>query len=720
MGPGLPLPQAAVVVKADKGADHQARRIAHEPGGAEIVGGTGLAGDVAAEARHRGGSAVGGHPLQHQGDLVGGHRIHHRHPLRGQPRGLVAIEGLVAVGAVALVHLPDGLALPVLDHLDQVRLDPAAAIGKGGIGGGDLVGGGLAGPQRHGQHRLQVVHHAGAHRHVADLAHAHLVGDADRHLVAGIDETGAEDGGPAALVLVILRRPDLAIGAGKADRRVQHDGGGGEAVLQGRGIDEGLEGRAGLPLRLGGAVELGEGEAVAPHHGQHPAAAGVEGHQGTIDDGHLPQTIGAAVAGGLHEHQVADRQTLALPGPGHVGGLQLPLAALGQAHMGAAAADPVDHRRPPGPAFGGRGLGQGFLLPAGLQVHMLQRAAPAVAAVIGLEPLHQGDAGLGLQAAVEGGAHVEPALLRLLADGGLRPLADLLHEVVGIAVVGPLGPQLDVQVLAHGGLGLGPGDEALLRHLGQHPVAAAQGLGAVAQRIVVGRTLGQAGQIGHLRQVELVHRLAEVVVGRRPHAERAIAQPDLVQIELENPGLGQGLLDPAGEDGLLDLAAEAVLPRQQDVLGHLLGDGGAALQLAPAQDVEGIPAHGPGQAGQVDAPVLEELAVLRRQEGADQQGRYLVIGGEDAPLLADLADQGAVPGIDPGGGGRAIVPELGGVGQVVEQPGRIDGQHDPRNGDQAQAGHTCDRHPSSCRLQRAPLRPWPAPRWRPIGRSKCA
>ena len=340
---------------------------------------------------------------------------------------------------------------------------------------------------------------------------------------------------------------------------------------------------------------------------------------------------------------------------------------------------------------------------------MLQRTPPAMAAVIGLEPFHQRDAGLGLQAAVEGGAHVEPALLRLLAHGGLGPLADLLHEIVGVTVVGPLGAQLDVQVLAHGRLRLRTGDEALLCHLRQHPVAASKSLGPVSDRVVVGRPLGQAGQIGHLRQAELAHGLAEIVVGRRPHAEGPVAQPDLVQIKFEDPGLGQGLLDPAGKDRLLDLAPETVLPRQQDVLGHLLGDGGAALQLAAPQDIEGVPAHGPGQAGQIDAPVFEELPVLGGEEGAHQERRHLVVGGEDAPLLADLADQGAVPGIDPGGGGRTIVPQLGGIGQVMEQPGRVDGQHDARNGDQAQTGHTCDRHPSSCRLQRAPLRTRPTP-----------
>ena len=75
-------------------------------------------------------------------------------------------------------------------------------------------------------------------------------------------------------------------------------------------------------------------------------------------------------------------------------------------------------------------------------------------------------------------------------------------------------------------------------------------------------------------------------------------------------------LEPAGQDGLLELAADGGVVGQQDVLGHLLGDGRAALAAGgPARSVEHVLGHGPAQAADVDAAVLEEVAVLGGQEG---------------------------------------------------------------------------------------------------------
>ena len=82
----------------------------------------------------------------------------------------------------------------------------------------------------------------------------------------------------------------------------------------------------------------------------------IQRHEGAIDEGHLAQAVGPAIPRRLHEHQVADRQTLALPGPDHVGGFKFALATLGQTHMGRTTAHTVDHRRPPGPALRRRGL----------------------------------------------------------------------------------------------------------------------------------------------------------------------------------------------------------------------------------------------------------------------------------------------------------------------------------------------------------------------------
>ena len=56
-----------------------------------------------------------------------------------------------------------------------------------------------------------------------------------------------------------------------------------------------------------------------------------------------------------------------------------------------------------------------------------------------------------------------------------------------------------------------------------------------------------------------------------------------VHVEFENFFLGEILLEPDGQDHFLNLAAQGLVRGQEQVLGHLLGDGGGAarhIQLA--------------------------------------------------------------------------------------------------------------------------------------------
>ena len=107
-----------------------------------------------------------------------------------------------------------------------------------------------------------------------------------------------------------------------------------------------------------------------------------------------------------------------------------------------------------------------------------------------------------------------------------------------------------------------------------------------------------------------------------------------------------------------------------------------------AEDVTG---HGATQPLHVDAAVLEELVVLRRQKGPDHHGRDLVVGGEDAPLLTELRDECAVPGVDPGGGRRPVLRQFGRVRQTAEQQSGVDGEAQAADGDHAQHHHPRDR-----------------------------
>ena len=63
---------------------------------------------------------------------------------------------------------------------------------------------------------------------------------------------------------------------------------------------------------------------------------------------------------------------------------------------------------------------------------------------------------------------------------------------------------------------------------------------------------------------------AEVEPRRRLDAVRAVAEVNLIRVELEDLILGEVLLDVDGEEGLVDLAAEILRRREEDLLGELL------------------------------------------------------------------------------------------------------------------------------------------------------
>ncbi len=124
----------------------------------------------------------------------------------------------------------------------------------------------------------------------------------------------------------------------------------------------------------------------------------------------------------------------------------------------------------------------------------------------------------------------------------------------------------------------------------------------------------------------------------------AAAHVGAVEVELEDLVLGQVRFEPEREERLLDLALERALVRQEEVLGELLGDRGAALHDAAAAGVHGDRAEG---ADRVDAPVLVEAAVLGREGGLDEIVRKLfeLVGivepdAAAADLLAVAVEEG--------------------------------------------------------------------------------
>ena len=235
--------------------------------------------------------------FHHRGDLIGGHRIDHLLAAVEQGRlGLIVPFGGVAADAFALVVLVDGVAVAVLDAVDQRRLHPAAAVVEHRIGGDHAQHGGLAGAERVGQIRRQFVIDAEPLGVFGDQRHADVLREPHRHHVARLFEAEAQGRRAIKLAAVVFRPPDAAaLPHVDFDGRIHDDARRRVAVVERRRIDERLERRARLPQRLRRAVELALVEGEAADHGEHAAGARIHHHHGAGDFGDLPQPVLALV-----------------------------------------------------------------------------------------------------------------------------------------------------------------------------------------------------------------------------------------------------------------------------------------------------------------------------------------------------------------------------------------------------------------------------------------
>ena len=216
------------------------------------------------------------------------------------------------------------------------------------------------------------------------------------------------------------------------------------------------------------------------------------------------------------------------------------------------------------------------------------------------------------------------------------------------------------------------GDGAVLAHAPQHVAAPPAGrLGVEHRRVAAGR-LRQPGEERGLGDGQLPGGLAEVVLRRRLDPVAVVPQVDAVQVQPEQLLLSEGLLQARRQDGLAGLAPE-VLPRalgealggDQQRLGGLLGDGGAALDLL----LEDVGVHAGAQRPQpVDAAVLEEVLVLGGQEGLHHVAGDPLVGDHPAPLLEELSDHLAVGAHDLRDHRGPVVRERLHRGQVAGEP----------------------------------------------------
>ena len=246
--------------------------------------------------------------------------------------------------------------------------------------------------------------------------------------------------------------------------------------------------------------------------------------------------------------------------------------------------------------------------------------------------------GLRLQAGVEPGAHGENAVVAEFSRVGER-LHFLIGEVDVPVGAGAVGLTDGRRRIAPRRIDLPLGHEAGVDEIAQDVVGARARGGQIDVRGIFGRGLEQAGEHRRLGEIDVARRLAEIILRRRLHAERAAAHVGAIEIEAQDLLLGQMVLEPQRQIGFLDLARNRALVGQEQVLGELLGDRRAALHDAAGVGVDG---QGAQRADHVDAEMVEEAAILGGQHRLDEMVGQFVEGDRVVVLDAAPADLHAV------------------------------------------------------------------------------
>ena len=225
----------------------------------------------------------------------------------------------------------------------------------------------------------------------------------------------------------------------------------------------------------------------------------------------------------------------------------------------------------------------------------------------------------------------------------------------------------------------GVADGSLLAHQFDDRIAPLDGALGRATRIVTLGRLGQSGEHRRLGDVEIARRFSEVPLRRRLDAVRAVAERDLIEVQLEDLVLRVLRLDGARDLRFLELAGqsrEAAAVATVDRLGEDLSrelhrDGREALGESAMPDVGEDRA---GDALPVDARVLIEPLVLRHHERVPDERRDLVDLQQRASLEPELGDEAAVDRVELRRLAGLVLIEHGdrgtGAGSADERPAR--------------------------------------------------
>ena len=247
------------------------------------------------------------------------------------------------------------------------------------------------------------------------------------------------------------------------------------------------------------------------------------------------------------------------------------------------------------------------------------------------------------------------------ADGARAVLAEqLVLDVVEEVLLAPareVGRELDAELPLRRPVRGGRRDHPELLHLAQDLVAALLGRSRGARRGVVRGRLRQAGEQRRLVQVELLEPLGEEDPGRGLDADRRLpadrAVRDRVEVLVEDPLLGVGLLELLGELGLADLALVGALARDVERAHELHRDRRPALDGLARREVLHGRAH---DALVVDALVLVVALVLDRDRRVLDHLRDFLGGHRQMQVVGlDPAERLAVGGVD----ARVVARRLG-------------------------------------------------------------
>src|SRR5688572_14518236 len=350
---------------------------------------------------------------------------------------------------------------------------------------------------------------------------------------------------------VALRRPDgiVEIGEHRTGR---------ESVLERGSVDERLEGRTRLTLRLCDAVETALLEVAAADHRAHGAGLRIHGDERRLQ-------------------RFGQRGRLAAAA-------QLPLLDVLQA---------AAH-------FGLSGL---------LQVEIERRVnlQSALVHTLPTEPRDQ---------------FLPDFLLEVLAEGFLTTKR-----------VGQLDRRLQRRFIS---LVI---DKARIAHCLKYDVPSRDSTVQVNGWRVSGRGLDQSGEQRAFRQRQIGGGLAEVAKRRRLSAVDAIAEVDLVQVQLQNLALVELPFDAGGHNRLFHLAAVRLFRGQKALPGELLREGARALRRAPGAHVRD---QRTGDADNIEAAMLVEALILDCQDRLHQIWRDAIERDGNSLFLIDRERRSAV------------------------------------------------------------------------------